>query len=111
MSSTIEQLHPAAAGVFLQGLEDQERQLYRIIYFSKVYPNDGDLSQFAVVKVTIHLFAKDADDADEQFKANQLEHYPVTLKVAVTPASPPVPEDSMLEVRPKMALVPQETEH
>lgn len=98
MSASVEALPPQFAMALDQKVEDNDRQLYRIVYFSKVHPDESDLNKVAIVRCTVHLFSLDANEAYALFSNNVPENYPVFILVSVQPVSPDVPEDSILEV-------------
>lgn len=96
--ASVEQLPAHIAMMFDQKQSDNDRELHRILYISKVHPDDNDLNVTAMVKCTVHLFAVDAAEAYALFSNNVPEDYPVFMLISVSPAQPGVPEDSLLEV-------------
>lgn len=101
MPATFEQIHPVMAQQLLDQIQQQgemAKQLYRIIYMSQVHPNDQDLSEVALVKVTLHHMASSMDKFYDIFMANVPSLYPVLFVIAIAPVSPDIPEDGFLEV-------------
>lgn len=98
MPESVQQLPAHIAMLIDQKVADGDEQLYRVIYISKVHPDDGDLNKVAMAQCTLHLFATDAAHAYALFSNNVPEHYPVFVLVSVGPVSPDVPRDSMLEI-------------
>lgn len=98
MPASVEQLHPNIVAGIEAKLADEDRQLYRILYFSRVHPDDTDLARYTIVKCTIHLFAIDANEAISLFSNNVPDDYPVLIVVSVMPVSPDIPEDSMIKI-------------
>lgn len=74
------------------------KELYQIVYLSKVHPDDGDLSQVALAQVVCHLFAQDVNEAYMLFSNNVPEDFPVLYVGEIRPVAG-VSDDSMLEIR------------
>ena len=98
MPQSVQQLPAQAALAIEQRIDDGDRQLYRVMYISKVHPNDADLNMVAMVQCMLHLWATDAADAYALFSNNVPEHYPVFVLISVAPVNPDIPEDSLLKV-------------
>lgn len=101
MPASVNPLPNNVVAVLNDKYENQEdnRQLYRIKYFSKVHPDDADLDSFTIVDCTLHIFAFDANEAFALFSNNVPEHYPVFILVSIQPVSPDIPEDSMIQIQ------------
>lgn len=80
-------------------LEGEIRQMYRIIYFSEIHPNEADLAQTQMVKLTVNLFAIDCTDALRAFSDNVPDEYPVRSMIACMPVNPDILESSLLEIK------------
>lgn len=98
MPQSVQQLPAQVALAIEQRVEDGDRQLYRVMYISKVHPDERDLNAIAMVQCTLHLWALDAADAYALFSNNVPEHYPVFVLISIAPVNPDIPFDSMLDI-------------
>lgn len=98
MPQSVQPLPPQVAMMIDQKIEDDHKQLYRVVYISRVHPDDSDLNKVAMLRCVVHLFAFDGAEAYQVFSNNVPENYPVTLLVTVGPVEPEIPEDSMLTI-------------
>lgn len=96
MKGSVEQLHPALAQQLID--EGKSKELYRLVWLSRVYPDDADAGKCIVVKCTGHLFATDANEAYQLFSNNVPEDYPVWYLMMIGTVQG-VEEDSMLEIK------------
>lgn len=101
-----QQLHPAIAQAILNG--EKGKELYRIVYLAKVFPDLDDLSTVVLMQVTQHAFAVDADDIREQLRDNLPEGVAEVLNVLGITTVQGVEEESMIKVQ---QLGPRKLEH